>query len=327
MAIPREYATSNPLVRDALARIPLPFGTHVGDFVAPDFPVDAEIVDNVITYEHSLNLDDLRAPDAAAKSIRFETGVISTIRVVERALKTTLDSRKIEEAGFRGVDIVAERLSYLRQDILDAKEYRIAQLVFAAANFGGTHKDVTGLNFRTIDLFKYVNTWQETIIQDGRFAANRALIGRDAWNFARQNSEFNKFVAGPAIKGGARDLTLERFAEYLGLEEVRIADFRRKVGVGNALTQFWTRDSFLLFCNQVTVSDRTFAQTPVVPYGPASNGDDPGPNQLSAGALVDARTDLLSGTERLLEIGAYHRYISNLFNANLGFLATGLVGI
>jgi hypothetical protein len=70
MAIPREYATSNPLVRDALSRIPLPVGTRGGDFVAPDYPVDAEIVDNVTAAEHALNQDDLRAPDAEAKSVR-----------------------------------------------------------------------------------------------------------------------------------------------------------------------------------------------------------------------------------------------------------------
>jgi hypothetical protein len=322
MAIPREYATSNPLVRDELSRRPKPVGTHVGDFVAPDYPVDAEIVDNVQSADHALNLDDLRAPGAEAKVVQFETGTTSTIRLVERAQKSTLDARKIEEAGSRGVDILADRAMLHEQDIMDAKEYRTAQLVFAAANFSGAHKDVTGLNFRTIDIYAKVQTWQEQIITDGQFPANRALIGRDAWNYARQNAEFNKFVAGPSIKGGSRDLTLERFAEYLGLEEVRIADFRRRLGsVGASLTQFWARDQFLLFCNQSTLSDRTFAQTPVATYGPEF-GNAGG----QTGAKVDVRTAIRHGIEGLMEVGAFHRYIVSLFNANLGFLATGIVG-
>jgi hypothetical protein len=317
MAIPREYATSNPLVRDALAAIPLPIGTRVGDFVAPDYPIDAEIVDTVTPAEHKLNLDDLRAPDAEATSIRFETGSTGTISVVERALKTTMDSRKIEEAGSRGVDLVAERARYLRDDILDAKEYRIAQLVMTAGNYAAGHKDVTGLNFRTIDIFAKVSDWQETIVADGSYPAEFAVIGRAAWKAARQNAEFNKFVSGPNIKSGARDLTLANFAEYLGLQEVRVADFRRKIGNASTATQFWTTDSFLLFCRQNTVSDRTLAVTPVVPYGQYQ--------QAAAGTLVDVRTAKLSGTEELTEVGAYHRYIPLLRNASLGFLVTGIV--
>lgn len=319
MAIPREYKNSNPLVRDELARIPLPTGTRVGDFVAPDYPIDAETVDNVVPAEHKLNLDDLRAPDAPANNVRFETGSITTISIVERALKTTMDSRKIEEAGDRGVDIVAERLRYLRDDIMDAKEYRIAQKVLAPANFGATHKDTTGLNFRTIDLFKYVSDWQEKVVADGRYPANRAVIGREAWNFARQNAEFMKFVAGPTIKAGARDLTLEKFAEYLGLDEVRIGDFQRVIGNGSTPTQFWTKNTFLLFCHQPTVSDRTFAATPVCPYGQYQ--------KAAEGTLVDARVAELPGTEELTEAGAYHRYITSIRNANLGFLVTGIVGV
>lgn len=319
MAIPREYATSNPVVRDALAQIPLPTGTRVSDFVAPDFPVDAEIVDLVTTAEHALDLDDLRAPDAAAKEVRFETGTVGTLTIVERALKTKMDSRKIEEAGSRGVDLIAERAALLRDDIIDAKEKRIADLTFAAANFAAAHKDTAGLNFRTIDLYKFVSDWQEVIITDGRFPANRALIGRKAWNFARQNGEFNKFVAGPNIKAGSNFLTLANFAEYLGLEEVRVADFRRKIGSAGALTQFWDPNTFLLFGNQRTLSDRTFAATPVSPYGEFQG--------VSQGTLVDVRTEPLPGVERLTEVGTFHRYRSSLRNASLGFLATGIVGI
>lgn len=328
MAIPREYATSNPVVRDVLSRIPLPGGSHIGDFVAPDFPVDAEIVDTVTTGEHALNLDDLRAPGTEAKKVRFETGAVGTIRIVERAQKSTLDNRKIEEAGARGVDITAERAALHRQDILDAKEFRTAQLVFAAANFAGAHKDVTGQNFRTADLYKLVSTQQEQLVTDGRFPGNRGAIGRDAWNFARQNAEFNKYCAGPNIKTSSRDLSLANFAAYLGLEEVRIADFRRRLGsVGKALTQFWARDQFLLFCNQPTVSDRTFAQTPVTPYGPEFSGADQAGLAGGGDAVVDVRTALLSGTDGLLEVGAYHRYIVTMFNGNLGFLTTAIVGV
>jgi hypothetical protein len=318
MPIPREYATSNPVVRDALAAMPLPqTGTKVGDFVSPDFPVDAETVDLVITAEHALNLDDLRAPDAEAKQIRFETGTTATRTVVEHALKSKIDSRKLDEAGTRGVDILAQRSDLLRQDIMDAKEYRIATLALTAGNYAAGHKDVTGLNFRTIDLFATVEGWRNTILADGRFDPKKAVIGRAAWAAARRNAGFNSYVAGSAIKAGGRDLTMAAFADYLGLDEVRLGDFQRLIGNAATPTQFWTTDSFLLFAQNNSLSNRTFMITPVVPYGEHQGA--------ASGTLVDVRTEPLPGTERMTEFGVYHRYRSTIANASLAFLATGIV--
>jgi hypothetical protein len=91
--------------------------------------------------------------------------------------------------------------------------------------------------------------------------------------------------------------------------------------VSASLTQFWARDQFLLFCNQTTLSDRTFAQTPIATYGPEFAGVSGG-----SGAKVDVRTAALHGIEGRMEVGAFHRYIVSLFNANLGFLVTAIVG-
>lgn len=336
MPIPREYLTSNPAVRDALALIPQPVGNKIGDFVAPDFPIDAEVVDHVTTAEHALELDDLRAPDAQAKEIRFETGSVGTVSIVERALKTTMDSRKIEEAAKRafnlGVDLVAQRLAYLRQDIMDAKEYRIGQLSFAAANFAAGHKDITGLNFRTLDLQGWFDdSVQEVLLTDGNFAANKIAMGRKVWTGIKKNDVFRKWAGGiatgAAVAAAESRLTLDMFAEFIGLQSgmVRVGDFRRKIGK-NATTRtiFWDEQTFLAFYQQDTISDRTFSATPVCPYGPEFSGDDAGQG-TPAGTLVDARTDMLSGTERLVEAGAYHRYKSFIANASLGFLVTGVV--
>jgi hypothetical protein len=332
MAIPREYSTSNPVVRDALALIPQPVGNKIGFFVAPDFPIDAEIVDHIITAEHTLELDDLRAPDAEAKEVRFETGVVGTVSVVERALKNKMDARKIEEAGIRGVDLIATRLAMLRQDIFDAKEYRIGQLAFGAANFGASHKDITGLNFRTLDLQGWFDvTVQEALLADGNFAANSIAFGRLAWTAAKKNDTFRKWAGGvatgAAVAAAESRLTLDMFAEFLGLKpgSVLMGDFRRKIGK-NATTRtiFWDENTFLAFYQQPTLSDRAFMATPVCPYGSLFSGDDPG-QATAEGTLVDARTDMLSGTERLLEVGAYHRYRSYISNANLGYLANGIV--
>jgi hypothetical protein len=57
--------------------------------------------------------------------------------------------------------------------------------------------------------------------------------------------------------------------------------------------------------------------TPVCLYGPEFG---------ASNATVDARTAEVSGTDRLLEAGAYHRYSVQLLNANLAFLVTGIVG-
>ena len=314
MAIPREYGTSNPVVRDALALIPPPTGTRLGDFIAPDFPIDAETVDTVSMAVHELNLDDLRAADAEAKSVRFEVGAEDTVSVVERALKTTMDSRKIEEAGKAGVDIIVQRLDLLRTDIIDAKEYRIVEMATTQANFAGDHY-ASATNFRTVDLFSTVEAMQDKLVADGNYPGEYAVIDRYAWGAARLNSGFNQFVAGPNIKAGARDLTLAKLAEYLGLAEVRIGDFRRKIA--GAVKQFWPVGSFLLFARQVTLSDRTFAQTAVCPYGQYQGA--------AQGTLVDARTSKLPGTEELVEVGAYHRYRTIELNQGLGFLTLNIV--
>lgn len=320
MAIPREYATSNPVVRDALSVIPLDskYGTRVGDFVAPDFPVDAEQIDVMLEANHSLDLDDLRAADALAKEVRFEQGTSASITVVERAQKSKIDSRKVADAGRYGIDILADRAAIHRADILDGKEYRIASLVLAAANYAASHKDVTGLNFRTIDLMTYVDTWNTAVSDDGGFDLQYAIIGRNAWRFARANAAFREFAGGSDATAGVQDLTLAAFAQYLGLKEVRIGNYKRKIGNATTATQFWTTDSMVIFArNEETLSTNTFAATPVVPYGAEFGAN---------GALVDVRTEDLPGTERMTEIGAYHRYRSLIRNASLGFLVTGIVG-
>jgi hypothetical protein len=316
MPIPREYATSNPEVREELARIPIGGGTHVGEFVAPDFPIDAEVVDTVSMADHKLNLDDMRSEDAPAKTIRFEEGDTDTISIVERALKTTIGSRKIEEAGKRGVNLVADRLALLRDDILDAKEYRRAQLVMTAANYGGTHK-ANAKNFRTASLISEVDAAKDVIIDDGHFEPRFGLIGRAAWRAVRRNAEFREFAGGSDQKAGASDLTLKALAEFLDLDEIVKASFYRIIGNDAAPTQFWTTDSFLVFHKQKTLSSRTLAQTAVCPYGKYQN--------IAEGTLVDARTEPLPGTDRLTEAGAYHRYKVLGCNFDLGFLFTGIV--
>lgn len=316
MSIPREYATSNPIVRDALALIPPPRGTRAGDFVAPDFRVDAEVVDVLTVAAHDLNLDDARAADAMAKAVQFETGSTAAITVTEHALTNTMDSRKIEEAANRdpaiAVNLVTERLSLLRDDILDVKEYLIAQLTMGTSTYAGDHQ-TNAVNWRTADLFSTIEAAQEFLVSDGDYPGTRLLLGKTAWAGARLNAEFGKFVAGPTIKPGASELTLARFAEYLGLDEVRVADFRRKIA--GVSTQFWPVTSALLFAENATLSNRTLAQTPVCPYGP---------EQGNSGALVDARTAAVGGTALLTEVGAYHRYRPLIRNASLGFLWTNV---
>lgn len=316
MAIPNAYPTSNRLVRDALAAIPISNGNRIGDFVAPDVTIPAETVDSVVISTHKLDLDDLRAADAQAKQVRFGVGTSESISVVEHALKTTIDARVDENAALSGVNIIAERLALLREDILDAKEYRIAALVLTAANYDADHKDVTGLNFRTLDMQAKVDEWGDKIATEGGFAPDRAMISRSAWLAARQNASFREFAGGSDAGAGANDLTLANFAQFIGVTEVRIGDYKRTLANGAAATQFWTAATFLLFRSAPTISTRTLAATPVVPYGAAFG---------SNGQLVDARTAKLDGTEMLTEIGCYHRYKSLLRNSNLGFLVTGIV--
>lgn len=320
MAIPNEYLTSNPLVRDALAAIPIAQGTKTGDFVAPDFPADAETVDMVFQAQHSLNLDDLRAPDAEAKEIRFETAGIGTVSVVERAFKTKIDSRKLDEAGRRGVDLLAQRGVLMRDDIFDAKEYRIAQMVMTAASYPASHKDQTGINWRTADLVALRDTWNDQVIADGNQPLAYAILGRLAWRGIRKNPQFREFAAGSALyAASAKNMTLQALADFLDLTEIRVGNYSRRLASGGAaaaVTQFWDPNSALFFARQATLSNRTLAQTMVVPYGA---------NQRSNGETVDVRTEPLPGTERRTEVGVYHRYRTFLRNANLGFLVTDTV--
>lgn len=319
MAIPREYATSNPLQRDALSAVPATYksGTPVGDFVAPDLRLDAEVVDYLVDADHNLDLDDLRAADAEAKAVRFEQGTSGSISVVERAKKTHIDARKVEDANRYGIDLVTQRGVLLRADILDAKEYRIAALVTAAANFAAGHKDVTGLNFRTGDLQTLADTWNMAITDDGGYEGRRAIIGKSAFLQARKNAAFREFAGGSDENAKLGDLTLAALAEFMGIDEIRIGNYKRKIGNATTATQFWPTDSFLMFAQNDTVGTNTFAATPVVPYGEEFG---------AGGELVDVRTEPLPGTERRLEVGVYHRYRALIRNASLGFLVTGIVG-
>jgi hypothetical protein len=320
MAIPREYATSNPMVRDALSAIPATYraGTPTGDFVAPDIRIDAEAVDYLVEAEQNLDLDDLRAADAEAKEVRFAQGTSGSLSVVERAKKTHVDTRKIEDAGRYGIDILAQRGDLLRADILDAKEYRIATLVTTAASFAAGHKDVSGLNFRTGDLQTLADGWNNTIADDGGFQARRGIIGKTAWLHVRKNATFREFAGGSDATATLGDLSLAAFAEFIGLDEVRIGNYKRKIGNATTATQFWPVDSFLMFAQNDTVGTNTFAATPVVPYGPEFG---------SNGQLVDVRTEPMPGTERRTEVGVYHRYRPVGRNWSLAFLVTGIVGV
>lgn len=319
MPIEREYKTSNQLVRDALAALPIPAGDRAGDFVAPDFPIDAEVVSNVVMAEHSLDLDDLRSEDAPANSVRFETGGTTDISVVERGKTFTIGSRKIEEAGARGVDVVAQRSELIRNDILDAKEYRIATMVMSPGNYAPGHKEA-GVNLATANLIKKFDTWQDAI-RSGRWGTARfLLLGRNAWRGMRVNEGFIKYVSTPGVtESGSRQRRLAALAEYLELDEVRVADFSRVLSNSNNLpTDFWDPNSAILFVRNKTLSNRTLAQVPVVPYGQAQN--------VAEGTVVDVRTAKLAGTGELTEVGVYHRYKPYLLNANLAFLLTGVTG-
>lgn len=326
MSVPQEYATSHPLVRDELAKRPYDMGDRGGDFVAPDFPVDHEKVSTITPYEHKLNLDTLRAADAAAKTIRFGTGSTGTLSVVEHAQKSTTDSRKVEEAGkrdpFVATNLLADIAEFHRNDILDGKEYRIAAAVTDPANFDPTHT-ADAVNFETANLIEVMDDAQNRIKKDGRFGRARfATLGSKTLRIVRLNEGFAKFCASnPSTRGvlesGGRQRTLAALAEYLELDEIRLTDFSRVLDGDTDPTDFWPDDHFLLFGRERTVSNKTFAQTLVVPYGRYQN--------VAEGTLVDVRTDKISGTDELMEVGAYHRYQTYVLNAMRAFLWTGIV--
>jgi hypothetical protein len=322
MAIPREYETSNKLVRDDLAKRPYETGERAGDFVAPDYPVDAEKVSHVVIADHKLSTDDMRAADALAKEIRFETGSTAEVSVIERAQKSTIDSRKIEEAAERGdLSIVTDRAQMHRGDILDLKEMRIASLVTSPANYASGHKQA-GVNLATVDLIGLMDTMQDAIKVNGRRGkATRAVLGTKSWRAIRRNEDFAAFASkNPAQFGtsGSRERSLVALAAFLELDEVRIADFSRTLDSDTAMTDFWPLDSFLLFGTARTLSNHALAQTVVVPYGQYQGA--------AQGTVVDVRTAKLQGTEEITEIGAYHRYRTYLTNANRGFLLYETLG-
>jgi hypothetical protein len=325
MSIPQEYETSNPLVRDELAKRPYDMGDRGGDFVAPDFAVDVEKVSTITPYDHKLSLDTLRAADAAAKSIRFGTGSTSTLSVVEHAQKSTTDSRKVEEAGkrdpFIATNLLTDIAEFHRNDILDGKEYRIASAVTSSANFDASHHDAA-VNFKTANLIDLMDAAQIVIKKDGRFGrAKKATLGYKTFRIIRNNTGFINFCASsPAGMGvltsGGRQRTLQALADYLELDEIRLVDFERVLVGDTDPTEFWPNDHFLLFGVENSVSNKTFAQTIVCPYGQYQG--------VANGTLVDVRTAELPGTDRMTEVGAYHRYQPYILNAERAFLWTAI---
>lgn len=311
MPIPAETATSNPVVRDALQLIPNARGTKVGDIVMPDYSVDAETVDYQTAVEHSLNLDDLRAPDAEAKEVQFGEGALATISVREHAQKSKVDKRKIEQAGARGVDILADRAALHRADIEDVKEYRIAQLSTSSANYGADHKS-TGDDFSAAGIRSIIDGGRDAIVDDGYFDAGDLIIGAGTLRAFRVNPDLESWV------GERGDIDEAAIAQYLGVNRVIVARYRRKIGNGTGVTEFWPLDFALLVSNRPTLSTRTFGATIVTPYG-ATFGRN--------GVLTDVRTADISGTEGLMEVAAYQRYRPVLLNDNLAFLWYGITGI
>jgi hypothetical protein len=323
----QEYETSNPLVRDELAKRPYDMGSRGGDFVAPDFPVEVEKVSTIVPYEHKLSLDTLRAAGSPAKMIRFGKGSTGTLTVVEHAQRSTTDSREIEAAAkrdpFVATSLITDVAEFHRNDILDGKEYRIASAVTDPDNFDPTHT-ADGINFRTANLIDLMDGAQDLIKTDGRFGrARRATIGRKTLRHVRKNEGFAKFCASnPGLTGVSESGSMQRnliaLAAYLELEEIRLVDFSRVLEGDTNPTDFWPDDHFLLFGNEATLSTKTFAQTMVVPYGQYQG--------VAEGTLVDVRVEELPGTTRLTEVGAFHRYQAYIMNANRAYLWTNVVG-
>src|SRR5688572_14289514 len=119
--VPIANTTSDLIVADILAARPYNMGDKGGDFVAPDNSQRAEKIQTLNSYQHKLNLDQLRAKDGAAKLIRFGAGSAAALTVNEWAQKSTTDSRTVEQLAQLGLsaDALADIAEMHRNDILD----------------------------------------------------------------------------------------------------------------------------------------------------------------------------------------------------------------
>lgn len=313
MAIPRNYRTSNPIVRDALADIPRAMGTKAGHVAMPDVPIPAEIVTSVSVVEHSLNLDDLRAPGTLAKEVTFEGSTSTEISVIEHAQKSTLDIRDIEAAGVYGVQMMAERASLHRQDIEDAKEFRIATLATTIANYDAAHSNA-GDDLSAVGLRGMYAGWANPIKTAG-FAPTDMILSPNAVTAFANNAEMQAWF-GSKGEGFIDEAVIKAFFRIPG--QVIVADYSRILGNGTAPTSFWPASFVLLVSNsQPSISNRVFGATPVVPYGAAFG---------KGGVITDVRTADLPGVEGLREVGAFQRYRPMGLNFNLAFFSSAVVG-
>lgn len=324
MAIPANAQTSNPLVRDALAGIPLDNGAHVHEKIFPNVSVDAERVNTLVTVEQALELDSLRAVGAEFKEVTFAEGALAEIALVERGQKSTIDARQVELAGVRGVNLQAERAAFHRQDIADIFEYLGVTLGTTGSNFAASHTD-DAINFLATGIKDVFEAACEVILADGGFDPRTPglgswEIGTTVYSILRNNPDIKAFagVGGGVAAAKVNLAVLEAFFD-MPPGSITVARYRRQIGANAAAkTEFFPVASALLHVSRPTLTNRTFGATPHCLYGSEFG---------RAGVDYDARTEPLPGIEKRIEIGAMRRARSLILNASLGFLWTGVTNV
>lgn len=138
-----EKLNANPLVREALNRIP---SSQEATFVRKSILVPKKTTLKNFQFRTygteymELVLDTRRAWDAQAKLVRTERDLAS-VEIFGDALKTLIDAEKITEAGPEGASYIADELSILREILQLGQEYKTLVKVTTAANYAAANKD------------------------------------------------------------------------------------------------------------------------------------------------------------------------------------------
>lgn len=280
---------SNPLVRDALARIP---SSQEALMVARRVLTPKQTPYLNFQYRtygteyQELVLDDMRAWDGLAKMIRTERDLAS-VSIFGRALKTLIDPDKVKEAGADGPAYVAGELAVIREVLLLAREYRTLTMVTTAGNYDGSHKDGGAVKFDAAGIIDNVLGKHDAIIASCGRKPTSMLMDPISRRLARNNAEIKATQAD-----GVR-ITDEVLAEVFEVNEIVRSEVMYRARKGATMTPIFSEKA-LLFVREdsenVAFSDMSLGR---MVYIPAGDGE------------FDVRQGNPQGAEGLYEVGVF----------------------
>lgn len=229
----------------------------IGDLVLPRVPVNTQQFKYL---KHTL-ADTFTLPPTQVgrkgKPVEVDfTATETTDQTVNHALDDPIPQDDIDNAppNFRPVDRGVEGLTDL---MILAREKRVADLVFTAANYPSANKvtlsgnDQWSVSHADSDPIADI----ETALDAPAMRPNIAVFGHQVWSKLRRHELIVKAILGPNASDGM--VTRQQFAELFELEEVLVGQSRlntAKKGQTASLSRVWGKNAAFLYRDKLATT-------------------------------------------------------------------------